>query len=97
MESKIQITLDFNANNRSVISIFQKSSPDVRDKLVANFINQLDHASISRWVRLEYLCEMDGGHSWQLVPITSEELPEEVKLMQAMLTSNDIVFQQTAD
>lgn len=89
MESKIQITLDFNANNRPVINIFQKQSGDVRDKLVHNFINQLDHTSISRWIRLEYLCEIDGGQSWQLVPITSGELPAEVELMQAMLSSKD--------
>lgn len=96
MDSKIQITLDFNANNRPVISIFQKSSEDVRDKLVHNFINQLDHTSLSRWIRLEFVGEINGGNSWQLVPITTDELREEIKLMQAMLSSGDIVPSQSA-
>src|SRR5687767_14517620 len=88
MDSKIQITLDFSANNRPVISVFQKSSEDVRDKLVNNFINQLDHTSISRWVRLEFVGEINGGNSWQLVPISGlDELEAEANLMLAMVKS----------
>lgn len=91
MESRIQISIDFENKNRPVIKILQKSSDDVRDSLVNNFINHLDHTSISRWVRLEYTGEQSGSHSWQLVPITSEELPYEAELMQTMIRSKDII------
>lgn len=88
MESRINIAVDFNNSNRPVIRIIQKNSDDVRDSLVHNFINHLDHTSISRWVRLEYMGDHQGTHSWQLVPITSEELPSEVELMQALISTN---------
>jgi hypothetical protein len=91
MESRIQISVDFENKNRPVIKILQKESDDVRDSLVHNFINHLDHTSISRWVRLEYMGEFSGSHSWQLVPITSEELPAEVELMQAMIRTKEAV------
>lgn len=96
MDSKIQIAIDFNASNRPVISIFQKSSEDVRDKLVNNFINQLDHTSLSRWVRLEFVGEINGGNQWLLVPIATDELKKEIELMQAMLSSGDVVPSQNA-
>jgi len=94
MESKISISVDFQNSNRPVIRIFQKQSDDVRDSLVNNFINHLDHTSISRWVRLEYLGEKSGGHSWQLVPITTNELKQEAELIDAMLRSKDDVIPQ---
>lgn len=91
MESRIQISIDFDNKNRPVIKILQKDSDDVRDSLVQNFINHLDHTSVSRWVRLEYKGEVSGAHSWQLVPITSQELPAEVELMQRMIRAKDII------
>jgi hypothetical protein len=86
MESRISIAIDFDNSNRPVIKIIQKKSEDVRDSLLSNFINFLDHTSRSRWMRLEYVHEQDGNVTWQIVPIATTELPEEVKLMQAVLT-----------
>lgn len=90
MDSKITIDLDFAYGNVPVIQILHKTSDDIRDKIVGNFVQQLDHTSISRWLRMEYKYKRtDGALIWNIVPITSsiDELEREAKLMLAMVES----------
>lgn len=92
MRSRISIVVDFDNNNTPVIQIVQKSSDDVRDSLVHNFVEGVGHSSLSRWLRAEYKGERftDGikdGHVWNLVPIESSlpALREEMRLIQSMI------------
>jgi hypothetical protein len=90
MNSKITIEVDFSNNNLPVVRVLHRKSDDVRDSLVSNFIQHLDHTSISRWLRIEYRGERTpDGHVWDLVPISSSlaELEQEAKLMMAMVDS----------
>ena len=90
MESKITIEIDFHNNNLPVIQVVHKVSDDVRDGIVGNFIQHLDHTSISRWLKIEYKYKRtDGAHIWNIVPISAslEELEVEAKLMLATVTS----------
>lgn len=89
MNSKITIEVDFSNNNTPVIRILHRKSDDVRDSLVSNFIQHLDHTSISRWLRFEYRGERQDGHVWDIVPISSSlsQLEEEAKLMMTMVES----------
>ena len=90
MYSRITIEIDFDKGNLPVIAISQQSSDDVRDKVLSQFLQSLQHTS--RWLRIEYKGE--GGasqltapyyHKWQLTPITPQELENEIKLMQAVV------------
>lgn len=90
MDSKITIEIDFSNGNMPVIQILHKTSDDVRDGIVGNFIQHLDHTSISRWLRMEYKYKRsDGALIWNIVPISSNltELENEAKLMLAMAFS----------
>jgi hypothetical protein len=90
MESKITIEIDFSNGNVPVIQVLHKTSDDVRDNIVGNFIQRLDHTSISRWLKMEYKYKRsDGALIWSVVPISSsiEELEKEAKLMMAMVDS----------
>lgn len=90
MESKITIEIDFSNGNLPVVQVLHKTSDDVRDGIVGNFIQHLDHTSISRWLRMEYKYKRsDGALIWNLVPISSSltELENEAKLMMAMVDS----------
>lgn len=90
MDSKITIEIDFSNGNLPVIQILHKTSDDVRDGIIGNFIQHLDHTSISRWLRMEYKYKRsDGALIWNIVPISSslEELEEEARLMLTMVNS----------
>lgn len=90
MNSKITIEVDFSNNNLPVVRILHRKSDDVRDSLVSNFIQHLDHTSISRWLKIEYRGERSpDGHVWDIVPISSSlaQLEEEARLMMAMIES----------
>lgn len=90
MESKITIELDFDKNNLPIIQVIRKTSDDVRDGIVGNFIQHLDHGSISRWLKIEYKYKRsDGADVWHILPISSslKELEEESKLMKAVVDS----------
>jgi hypothetical protein len=90
MDSKISIELDFDRDRLPVIQVLHKTSDDVRDGIVGNFIQQLDHTSISRWLRFEYRYKRsDGALIWHVVPISSsiDELEQEANLMLAMVKS----------
>lgn len=90
MESKISIELDFEQGNLPVIQVLHKTSDDVRDGIVGNFIQHLDHTSISRWLKIEYVYKrIDGADVWRIIPISSSlaELENEAKQMMAMVES----------
>lgn len=90
MESKISIEVAYDLGNLPIIQVLHKTSDDVRDGLVGNFIQHLDHTSISRWLKIEYLYKRsDGALIWRIVPISSslDELENEAKLMMAMADS----------
>ena len=90
MRSRITIEIDFDKNNLPVIAIAQESSDDVRDKILSQFLQSLQHTS--RWLRIEYKGEAGATkliapyyHKWHLTPITPQELENEIKLMQAVV------------
>jgi hypothetical protein len=90
MESKITIELDFDKNNLPIIQVIRKTSDDVRDGIVGNFIQHLDHGSISRWLKIEYKYKRsDGADVWHILPISSslKELESESRLMKAVVDS----------
>lgn len=90
MNSKITIAVDQENSNTPVIRIISRRSEDVRDELVSNFVQRLDHTSISRWLKIEYKGEYNpDGYVWQLVPVESSiaALKEEIRLMQSMITA----------
>jgi hypothetical protein len=90
MNSKITIEIDFEKGNLPIIQVLHRKSEDVRDSLIGNFIQHLDHTSISRWLKIEYIGErIDDGHIWHIAPISSSltELESEAKLMLTMVES----------
>lgn len=90
MDSKISIDIDFGNGNLPVIEILHKTSDDVRDKIVGNFIQHLDHTSISHWLKIEYRYKRsDGAIIWNVIPVSAslEELESEAKLMLATVAS----------
>jgi hypothetical protein len=89
MKSRITIEVDFENANTPVIKIAHQKSDDVRDSLIGNFLQHLDHGSISRWMKIEYKGETDSGHIWSIVPIKSDLalLEQESKLMSAVVTT----------
>lgn len=98
MKSRISIEVDFDANNLPVIQIVQQSSDDVRDKLVQQFLQSLQHTS--RWCRITYIGNFgtwDGikdttfneVHKWKIAPIGVSEIPNELNLMLSSLISQN--------
>ena len=92
MKSRITIEVDFTTNNLPVIQILQIKSDDVRDKLVQQFLQSLQHTS--RWCKINYIgnmgtwngqkdSTMDEAHKWNIEPLYVSEIPEEIKLMKA--------------
>lgn len=98
MLSRITIDMDFDNNNLPVIKIIQEDSEDVRDKLLSSFLQSLAHSS--RWIKIEYQGEFPQDQHlkpykkvWQLTPIKPNEITEEIKLMNAVITATEIVPQ----
>ena len=85
MKSRISIEVDFERKNLPIIQILKQDSEDVRDKLVSNFLQSLQHAS--RWCKIDYIGEGNEPTQarWHISPLTLEDLLEEVKLMQATI------------
>jgi hypothetical protein len=94
MLSRITIEVDFDKNNLPIIQILQSSSDDVRDKLVAAFCQSLQHTST--WCKIQFTGGTDIVNRWQITPITPQELPEEIKLMEAVLSHRQIKGQDVA-
>ena len=78
MKSRITIEVDFTSNNLPVIQILQIKSDDVRDKLVQQFLQSLQHTS--RWCKINYIGNMG---TWNGQKDSTMEIPEEIKLMEA--------------
>lgn len=95
MKSRITIEVDFDNGNMPVIQILSRNSDDVRDNLLKSFLQSLQHTS--RWGVIHYagsygeLSGVTDGvptvagevHRWVIKPITPQQIPEEIKLMQA--------------
>jgi len=85
MKSRITIEVDFENGNLPVIQILSRNSDDVRDHLIRQFLQSLQHTS--RWVRIEYIDEWsskedgDKVYKWLLKPIVPSDLSQEISLM----------------
>jgi len=93
MKSKITIEVDFDNNNLPIIQVIQRESDDVRDRLLSQFTQNLNH--ISRWARLIYVGEQwndqQAGQVWKIEPIIPSEIRVEMNLMKAVLTAGEPV------
>lgn len=96
MESRIRVTVDFKNGNSPVIHIAKKSSEDdVRDALLGAFIEGFPSWN-NRWAKIVYIGEdlSDGvkGQTlhYHIQPISSNEIEQEMKLMQAYLDSQKL-------
>ena len=93
MKSRITIEVNFDEGNRPIIQIMQQPSDDVRDKLLQSFLQSLEHTS--RWCKILYMgnrsvydskvAEIDHVHSWHIIPLVPKDIPEEIKLMEAVI------------
>lgn len=95
MKSKITIEVDFENGNLPTIQILSRDSDDVRDKLIKAFLQSFQHTS--RWCKMIYMGNFgtydqinevampNECHKYLVVPVTPNELAEEIKLMQATL------------
>jgi len=81
MKSRITIEVDFENGNLPIIQILSRESDDVRDNLIKQFLQSLQHTS--RWCRIEYLTATDDAYKWAVVPITPKELISEIDLMRS--------------
>lgn len=92
MLSRITIEVDFENGNMPVIQVMHQHSDDVRDALLASFLQSLGHTG--RWATLEYqnLIDDKNGlrHRWLIRPIKVDQLQNESKLMAALAkTTNE--------
>ena len=93
MKSRITIEVNFEENNLPIIQIMSQQSDDVRDKLLQSFLQSLQHTS--RWCKILYMgnrsvynpnvAEIDHIHSWHIIPLAPKDIPEEIKLMEAVM------------
>ena len=108
MKSRITIEVNFEDGNLPVIQISQMQSDDVRDRLIQNFLQSLQHTS--RWCKIIYMgnrsvynpkvAEIDHIHVWNVVPLTPNDLPVELKLIEetvALAAKREDVFNNIAD
>lgn len=95
MESKIRISVDFENGNQPFIELIKAKSDDVRDNLVAAFLESFPNHN--RWSKIVYAGQTreDGPQHYKIVPIPQEELAEEMKLMKAWLDHNQRVLKAT--
>lgn len=88
MKSRITIEVDFDNGNIPVIQIIDRNSDDVRDRLIATFLQNLQHTS--RWCKILFVDNIDNtSRRWKIVPITPNEIEEEMKLMKAVCIVNN--------
>lgn len=81
MKSRISIEIDFSNGNQPVIQILREFSPDVRDKLITNFLEKLN--SGSSWCKIQWSEEetIEPYSRIYITPIPVEQLFWEAKLM----------------
>jgi hypothetical protein len=102
MKSRITIEVNFEEGNLPIIQIMSQQSDDVRDKLIQQFLQSLQHTS--RWCKILYMgnrsvynpkvAEIDHTHSWHIVPLRPNEIKEEIALMQSVLDADKSVQSQ---
>lgn len=81
MKSRITIEVDFENGNDSAIYIKHEPTDDIRDKLVQDFLGKF--AGQSNWCRAEFLPDR-----LRIKPITAQQLPEQVSLMNLMVNKD---------
>lgn len=85
MQSKITIEVDFDLNNEPCLQILFRSSDDIRDKLIKNFIEKLSH--VSSWCKVyldaDFHSEQPNGgfQRWKIKPIPVDKLKEQGDIM----------------
>ena len=81
MKSRITIEVDFENNNQPMIRVIQdRSSDDVRDKLLKDFAEKLGYAS--SWLKVKFPAYgPDTALIYTIHPITPEQMEEEAKIM----------------
>lgn len=89
MLSRITVEVDFSNGNLSFIQVIEKHSDDVRDALIGHFLERLAHES--RWCRIEYYGDDMRGRHWRIHPMAPQELPSEMKLMEALIKTENVV------
>lgn len=83
MKSRITIEIDYSNGNEPVIQILRRKSDDVRDGLIASFIQALGHSSV--WCRIECVGNHYPNHHfdeqaeqrWFIRPIKPEGMQKE--------------------
>lgn len=94
MKSRITIEVNFEENNLPIIQVLNnRSSDDVRDKLITSFLQSLQHTS--RWCKIIYMGnasidEKEPIYRWHIVPVTPQQIPEEISLMQALIKTEEL-------
>lgn len=79
MQSKITIEVDFDNNNEPVIQLLVRSTDDIRDKLLRNFIERL--GGQSSWCKIYCAYTNEPFQRWKLFPITEDEFKKEGEAM----------------
>lgn len=88
MKSRIAIEVDFDNGNLPVIKIISVHSDDIRDRLIQNFLQSLQHTS--RWCKIGYVGDgMNDSQMWDISPIQPKDLSAEMLLMNSVLKPDD--------
>jgi hypothetical protein len=90
MKSRITIEVNFDNGNLPIIQVIRQQSEerdDVRDNLVQQFLQSLQHTS--RWCKIDYIGDAGGTKEepkerWFISAITPKEISDEVALMLAV-------------
>lgn len=75
MKSRITIEINFDNQRKPFIQIIQRTSDDVRDRLVLDFLELLDDSSMCS---VDYIGEYDSGDDkeyfkrWAISPVEPE-------------------------
>lgn len=82
IQSTLKMQMDFD-RKVPVIEIVHRPSDETVDHLLSAYLQSQGHTS--RWLRIEYQGEFKGGYMYRVYAITPSELPEETKLMDAVI------------
>src|SRR5689334_13100609 len=87
MKSRLTIEVNFDEGNIPVIQVISEYSDDVRDKLIANFLQSLSHTS--RWCKILYMGNRSTDANvvrdkWHIMPMIPDEIPQEIELMKGI-------------
>lgn len=82
MKSRITIEVDFDNGNEPVIVLNLHKSDDVRDKLLASFIEKFAHQR--SWCKVHYMGENSNGNQYNIIPIEPKDFVEQGGLMKLL-------------